>query len=407
MRILLIAKYFPPAGSARAVQAGRLASALAQAGAEVAVIAGRPEGYPGAAAMAGVEIHPLAYADGSDRHPRWRRLARLARNVAETLWRSRWQRQAVDMAEGLIARQRPDALLSLSVPFDPHRVAAEIARRHHLPWVAYLSDPWPLGLLPAPYSDREFGPLTALQARDARRVLVGADAVVAPTRQMLEFLKGQAIIAPGCRIEAIAHIGAPATTTAPMPVPVLLHAGLISHARTSAGAVEGLVRLTERLHAQGGKLLQLGEVDAAFRRQFRALEASGAIEFLPPVSASEAVAWIARARALLILEADCVFSPFVPSKLAEYAMARRPVLAITPPGSALRAMASDLPWLFPARHAPDDIVAAGLAAWNAPAIDPGAGNAFEPGGVAVRFLGVLEGATGRHGCNARKQEAIA
>jgi glycosyltransferase involved in cell wall biosynthesis len=405
MRVLLIAKYFPPAGSARAVQAGRLASALAQAGAEVVVIAGRPEGSPAVPAMAGVEIHDLAYADGSDRHPRWRRLSRLARNVAETLWRSRWQRQAVDMANDLIARKRPNAVLSLSVPFDPHRVAAEIARRHRLPWVAYLSDPWPLGLLPAPYSDREFGLLTHLQARDARRVLANADAVVAPTRQMLDFLKGQSIITSDCRSEAIAHIGAAQATTA--PTPVFLHAGLISHARSSAGAVEGLARLAERLHAEGGRLLQLGEVDAAFRRQFADLEASGAIQFLPPVSAKEALAWIARARALLILESDCAFSPFVPSKLADYAMARRPVLAITPPGSALRAMASDMPWLFLARHEPDDIVAAGLAAWNAPAIDARASNAFEPSSIAARFLAVLDTVTGQHDSSACKREAIA
>lgn len=405
MRILLIAKYFPPAGSARAVQAGRLASALADAGAEVLVIAGRPEGSPHVPAMAGVEIHELGYADGSDRHPRWRRLTRLARNVAETLWRSHWQRQAVDVAAGLIARKRPDAVLSLSVPFDPHRVAAEIACRHRLPWVAYLSDPWPPGLLPAPYSDREFGPLTLLQARDARHILGGADAVVAPTSQMLEFLKREGIVPRDCRTEAIAHIGVAPVTTELMPV--LLHAGLISHARISAGAVEGLARLAERLHAEGGKLLQLGEVDARFRRQFGELEASGAVEFLPQVSADEAVAWISRARALLILEADCNFSPFVPSKLADYAMARRSVLAITPPGSALRAMAPGLPWLFVARHDPDDIVEAGLAAWNAPAIDPGAGSPFEPRRVAARFLGVLDSVAGQHGTTARKQEATA
>jgi hypothetical protein len=405
MRVLLIAKYFPPAGSARAVQAGRLASALAQAGTEVVVIAGRPKGNPGAPAMAGVEIHELEYADGSDRYPRWRRLARLARNVAETLWRSRWQRQAVDVADGLIARQRPDVVLSLSVPFDPHRVAAEITRRHHLPWVAYLSDPYPLGLLPAPYSDREFGPLTLLQMRDARRVLGTTNAVVAPTKQMLEFLKRHAIVAHDCHTEAIAHIGAAPVTTESMPV--LLHAGLISHARTSAGAVQGLARLAERLHAEGGKLLQLGEVDAVFRRQFGELEASGAIEFLPPVPAKEAAAWIARARALLILEADCDFSPFVPSKIADYAMARRPILAITPPGSALRVMATSMPWLFVARHEPDDIVAAGLATWNAPAIDPDAHSTFEPSCVATRFLAVLDSVAIQHCNSAWKQEANA
>lgn len=402
MRILLIAKYFPPAGSARAVQAGRLASALSEAGAEVVVIAGRPEHGPPVPPIAGVKIYALDYLDGSDRHPQWRRMIRLSGTVSEVLWRSRWHRQAINIAADLVARRHPDIILSLSVPFDPHRVAAEIAARHRLPWVAYLSDPWPPGLLPPPYGDRELGPLTSLQVRDARRVLAPADAVVAPTRQMLEFMAQKGIIPRDRHGEAIEHIGSAPTVSE--SIPVMLHAGLISRARTSAGAAAGLVRLAQRLHAEGGKLLQLGEVDASFRHQLGDLEANGAIEFLPQVPADEATAWISHARALLILEADCNFSPFVPSKLADYAMARRPVLAITPPGSALRAVASGLPWLFVARHEPDDIVAAGLAAWNAPAITPGIDSPFESSRVAARFLALLDNVTRRHSTAARQQE---
>lgn len=399
MRILLIAKYFPPAGSARAVQAGRLVSALSVAGAEVVVIAGRPHGGARVPAIPGVDIHAIDYPHGSERHPQWQRAIRVSSAVTEVLWRSRWHRQAVKAAATLVARECPDIILSLSLPFDPHRVAREIGRRHSLPWVAYLSDPWPPGLLPLPYGDREFGPLTGLQARDARRVLASADAVVAPTRQMLEFLVSKGIIPHDAHAEAIEHIG-----SAPMvseSVPVLLHAGLISRARTSRGAAEGLARLAHRLHAEGGKLLQLGEVDATFRRQFGDLVASGAMEFLPRVPAGEAALLISRARALLILEADCDSSPFVPSKLADYAMARRPVLAITPPGSALREVALGLPWLFVARHDPDEIVETGISAWNSGPVDPGKSNPFESSCVAARFLALLDSVARRHGTVAR------
>jgi glycosyltransferase involved in cell wall biosynthesis len=402
MRVLLIAKYFPPAGSARAVQAGRLASALSETGAKVVVIAGRPRGAARAPAIPGVEIHAIDYPHGSDRHPQWQRVIRVSSAVSEVLWRSHWHRQAMKAAATLVARERPDIILSLSLPYDPHRVALEIARRHSLPWVAYLSDPWPPGLLPPPYGDREFGPLTRLQARDARRVLASADALVAPTRQMLEFLARKGIIPRDSHGDAIEHIGAAPTVSE--SVPVMLHAGLISRARMSTGAAAGLALLAQRLHAEGGKLLQLGEVDATFRRQFGELVASGAVEFLPRVPAHEAATLISRARALLILEADCDSSPFVPSKLADYAMARRPVLAITPPDSALRAVARGLPWLFVARHEPEDIVAAGLAAWNAPAIDALIGSPFEPSRVAARFLALFDNVIRRHGSAARKQE---
>jgi hypothetical protein len=54
---------------------------------------------------------------------------------------------------------------------------------------------------------------------------------------------------------------------------------------------------------------------------------------VPPQRAAEIMR---AAQALLVVEADMPISPFLPSKFADYAHAKRPILAITPPVSAIR-----------------------------------------------------------------------
>ena len=54
---------------------------------------------------------------------------------------------------------------------------------------------------------------------------------------------------------------------------------------------------------------------------------------MPPERAAEIML---AAQALLVVEADMRISPFLPSKFADYAYAKRPILAITPPVSAIR-----------------------------------------------------------------------
>lgn len=389
MRILIIAKQFPPAGTARALQSGKLSVALVAAGAEVVVLAGRASGGSPRAELPAIAIHYIDYYDGSDRHALLRRGYRFLAGVCDVLVGSRWQRKAATLAGQVIDRWSPDIVLSQSVPFDSHRVARKVARKHGLRWAAFLSDPWPPGLLPLPYSKSEFWPLTWLQAREARNVLDAADALVAPTRELLDFMLSRVLRRADVRTFAIPHIG---TRVEPNPEePVILHAGQITRARVSDAALRGLAALAERTRVDGGKLVLLGHTDSAFRRHFDDLERTGAVEFHPHVSADRARDWVSRARVLLVLEADSALSPFMPSKLADYAMSGRPILAISPPGSALRSVAAGMRQVFIAAHDAQEILAAGLAAWDAN-LEPGSAgpSPFSPESVAARYLDAFQ-----------------
>ncbi len=53
-----------------------------------------------------------------------------------------WREPALQAAEKLLAQQKFDAVFSTSPPRVVHSIALELARRHNLPWIMDLRDPW-------------------------------------------------------------------------------------------------------------------------------------------------------------------------------------------------------------------------------------------------------------------------
>ncbi len=388
MRVLIIAKEFPPFRSARAQQAGKLAAALAAGGATVHVVAGQAT-HDAAVGIPGVESCYVPYFDGPTSLPLLRRIIRLARQFFDIAGLAAWPHAAAHRAAGLIGAFKPDVVLSQSVPFDSHRAAALLKRWIGLPWAAFFSDPWPLGLMAPPYCNRELAVLTWMQARDARRVLRAADMLIAPTEEILGFMRKNGLVDPAVAGFSIPHIGNICEINGPDPV--VLHAGEITRERASAASVAGLAEAARRLAGDGATMVFLGQCDSQFVAAFSQACKLGAAEFPGQVSPEVASAAIARAKVLVILEADCVMSPFMPSKLADYAMTGRPIVAITPAGSAVRRLAGGLPNLHVADHDAVQIANAVITAWNAAGADPAiTGSVFAASNVAARYLEVFE-----------------
>ena len=53
-----------------------------------------------------------------------------------------WRVAAVEAGDSLLRERRCDALLSSGPPFTVHRIAAELGRKHRIPWVADFRDLW-------------------------------------------------------------------------------------------------------------------------------------------------------------------------------------------------------------------------------------------------------------------------
>ncbi len=137
--VLFLAHYFPPIGGAGVQRSAKFVKHLPGLGILPLVLTG--EGKPSdrwtpedrslqADVPTEVPVIRVAVpgADSLDREARMRR-----RHEA-----------FVKAGSGAIAEHRPKAILVTMSPFDDALIAAELARKYNLPWVADLRDPWAL-----------------------------------------------------------------------------------------------------------------------------------------------------------------------------------------------------------------------------------------------------------------------
>ncbi|MEM5292249.1 hypothetical protein ACFQ3P_42055 [Paraburkholderia sabiae] len=135
------------------------------------------------------------------------------------------------------------------------------------------------------------------------------------------------------------HIGMPSSAAAPSFQLTqryrtrFVHVGKLTRERASGALIDALRSIGTRWNSRGFTgITFVGDVAPSFRRACAYLEQTGLVDFtgeLPPESAQA----IGRAaKALVVIEADMDESPFLASKFADYAMLKKPILAICPPG---------------------------------------------------------------------------
>lgn len=344
MNLLAISCYAPPQLTPQAIQVARLLYHL-EAG--VTLLHGRDAHLP-----AGFDQYPdfyrrVAALEVADPGPpfkgAWHRVAARALPTYGTCpdLLGPWRRAACHAALGQIAVHRPDALASFGMPMSDHLVGLALKRRTGLPWLAHFSDPW---------ADNPLYQRSPLEHRVnlalERCVVAHADQLLFPSSCTLELVMRKYPPAWRSRAAVLPHawdvdnFAKPLATRAP-------HAARAHHVVRHIGACHGarspepLFAALARIHASAPRQLDgvafelVGPVAPAFL-------ASPALKSLPPglVTRRGQVAYrtaleLARdASALLVIDAPSAgHSAFLPSKLIDYIGARRPIWAITPPGT--------------------------------------------------------------------------
>lgn len=343
MKILMICEHFHPQTGARALQATKVADALAAVGCEVRVLCGvKPvatDTTPGQRVYAVDFIEAERFPRAANAFEKAKRRFRYERALIDD--KSVWVMAMADRAMAIADQFDPDIVMTLSTPFNVHWIGLHLPERVRTKWVAYFSDLWPLVLTPPPYRTAVSCVLALWQKRALRRVLQGANKVIFSNAVAVAQARRAAPNTEPEKYFAVEHIGSAEGGHAPLSRDEVqryrkrfVHVGKLTKERACDGLIEAITGWTR--HGDNGPAFPgftfVGDVDPRFRQRCRELELSGAVDFLGEVEPAVAQAICEAAGALVVIEAPMRQSPFLPSKFCDYAMLQKPILAICPPG---------------------------------------------------------------------------
>ena len=364
-RVLFIAYHFPPAGGAGVQRSLKFVRYLPLYGYEAIVVTGPlgsfgdfglPDETLGLELPAGLEVHRVGGPEPGESESWKGRRERWLRRESE--WTSWWVRGAVEAAE---AAGEVDLVFTSMSPFESTRVAAEVAARRGVPWVADLRDPWALDEMQV-YPTRLHRGLEMRRMRsgltDAAAVVMNTPEAAAQLARSFPELEARAVSIPNGfdaddfegpvserRLDRfrIVHMGELHTELAQQ-------LGRFRRIRSILGGNLNGVDVTTRSHLY--LLAALGELVRQEPHLSRVIE----LHLVGPASESDQAAitlpnvhahgYLPHAEALdFVRSADLLFLPMhdvapgarariVPGKTYEYIASGRPILAAVPPGDA-------------------------------------------------------------------------
>jgi glycosyltransferase involved in cell wall biosynthesis len=338
----MIAFHFPPAAGSSGIQRTlRFARHLPQFGWEPVVLTASPRAYERTSDdqmddAAGIAVE-RAFALDSSRH-----LAVGGRYAAFTArpdrWMS-WRLGALPRGLAMIRRYRPEALWSTYPIATAHRIGHDLACLSRLPWIADFRDPMAQDGYPADRKTWEsFKRIEAAAMERAQACVFVTPGAARMYRERYSHVPQDriAVIENGYDEASFEGIEALAAGKGPLKpgTVTLLHSGIVYPSERDP---RGLFRALRMLLDSGG--VRRGELFVRLRAcgNEAVLQAlvdqhgvADVVELAPPIPYRDALLEMARADALLILQAsNC--NEQVPAKLYEYIRCRRPLVGLTDP----------------------------------------------------------------------------
>jgi glycosyltransferase involved in cell wall biosynthesis len=254
----------------------------------------------------------------------------------QTPFYARWVANVVEVAKQMHKTTKFDLVYSRSLPMFAHIAGFWCARTMKLPWVANINDPWDLSLFPNVEVETPPAFHTHVHMFWLRRTLLRADLVTYPCQGLQAFharlskLDHAAQIVPhigyrlntnGARLEnqfRIVHAGKLGTTEVTRRSAKALLLGFRSFLNTVSDA------------ARDSRLVLVGPEDKETLALVSQLGLQPNVERIGRVSYEVSLQYIESASICVLIETDSEESVFFPSKLADYIVCSKPVLALSP-----------------------------------------------------------------------------
>ena len=345
-KLLAVSFSYPPKQEPRAIQVSRLLKHLNAS--TVLVCEGNGAEHAESLGLGDVESFlqrtlrvPLTTSPGRDL------LNRLSRRVYLPVWSRTpdqlgpWKKPAVDTIDRFMRTQqyRPDVLVTFAFPLIDSIIGLDLKRRFKLPWLAHFSDPW----VDSPF--RTDDALTRIiNSRLEQNVIERADRLVFTSGETAELVMRKYKPALRSKVRIVPHAYEPHLFQS---VPnnndgrlIIRYLGDLYQSRTP----KPLFRALEILSVTDPELLQrfrfeiIGDVHELNLEQMGLSQLpDGLVVFRPRVNYRESLSLMTSASGLMVIDAPVPKnheSVFLPSKLIEYVGADRPIIGLTPPGTA-------------------------------------------------------------------------
>jgi hypothetical protein len=254
-----------------------------------------------------------------------------------------WTLRAARRARALIAKIRPDAVVSSGPPHLAH-IAAFLATRGHkrLKWFVDLRDPWAGPVAKAWQEQRAPGSrlADAITLSTERLVFRSATGVFTTTKELKAALTARY---PHIAVSWVPNGADPAMLPPRSHQPFrglgIVHVGTLYGARDPAPVLHALKRFFDRFpeaRRDGTMFRHAGAVEPshamASRRVIEELDIADHVAMQPPLPRPAALELLARSRLAVVLAQDQDYQ--VPSKLYESVVMGIPTLVIAGPNSA-------------------------------------------------------------------------
>ncbi len=238
-----------------------------------------------------------------------------------------WLPSALARGAALVRAERPALVYSSAMPATSHLVAAGLALRFGLPWIAEFRDPW----TDNPNYDRP-PILAAVERLLETKTMANARRIVSVTPEMVEQLSRRfglpGELVPNGFDPEDAPAGIQLTSAFTMTFTGMVYPGK----QSLRPLFEALVELRRTAEVPPGFLVRLvGRHVAALAQEANSAGVSDLVTVMPQMSREEALRLQAESTVLLLpLWTDENLGSWYPAKMFEYMGARRPILAIGP-----------------------------------------------------------------------------
>ncbi len=335
--LLIVSWAYPPLNTPRSIQVARCVKALTDHHWLSTIIRVTPQSVKGAyqvdASLKQLysNIGTTIEIPSSERSLLLRAFWRMApstRPLPDDSWA--WGVKALRKARQLLRSVEYSALCTFGRPMSDHLVGLQIRNECEIPWLAHFSDPW----VDNPYENIPEAQKRKLCAME-RDVIQKADAIVFVSRDTADLVmkkypgewRNKVFVIPHCFDPSLEQYFSKIKRNRKF---TMIYTGNFYGPRSVDSLLTALKELKGELH-DTMEVQFIGQWKTSHESMANELQRKGLVSILGYKNYIDTIKITSQADVLLLIDApNRSGNPFLPSKLVDYLMYRKPILGITP-----------------------------------------------------------------------------